>query len=318
MNSRYDISLMVKVADMYYNSGLKQEEIAKELHISRSSISMILTEAKEHGIVEINIRNPLLNNDELSQQFELTFNVKKCYIIPTKIQDSDILTKLAGERMAQVFSEEVEDYNTVGIAWGRTLYECMSSYKPVKKLTGVNIVPLVGATDRVQRRYQLNEMVRIFASKVDGTPTFIYAPAIPALKKDKDLYMKSSLMQELLQKWRSIDIALIGVGSPPRSSGQNLAEEKNGLNIAEAGIPIGDILARHFDKDGCFIKDEFSERVIGISPEDLSNAKKVICAASGMEKSVSILGALKTDIIDIFISDEQTAKEVLRVKSTQT
>lgn len=311
MSSRYDIALMVKVADMYYNRGLKQDEIAKELQISRSSISMILTEARENGIVEIRIKNPLVNDDELPQRFEAAFNIKKCFIIPTKIQDSEILTKLVGERMAHVFNEEVEDNNTVGIAWGRTCYECMSSFKSDKKLAGVDIVPLVGASDRVARRYQLNEMVRIFATKVGGSPTFIYAPAVPSLKKDKDLYMKSSSMQEILKKWRSLDIALIGVGSPP--SDDFMVSQ----NTGQAGTPVGDICARHFDTGGNFIIDEFYNRIIGITPENLRKAKKVICAAAGLEKSVSILGALKTNIIDIFISDEQTAREVLKAMNKQ-
>ena len=55
---------------MYYIDGLKQEEIAKQVQISRSLISMILTEAKEVGIVEVNIRNPLLNNDFISSRLQ--------------------------------------------------------------------------------------------------------------------------------------------------------------------------------------------------------------------------------------------------------
>lgn len=314
MNSRYDVSLMVRVADMYYNSGLKQDDIAKELQISRSLISMILTEAREKGIVEIHIKNPLLNDVELPQRFESAFNLKKCFIIPTKIQESELLTKLVGERMAHVFHDEVEDNTTVGIAWGRTCYECMSSYKESKKLPGVDIVPLVGASDRVSRRYQLNEMVRIFAAKVGGTPTFIYAPAFPSVLEDKELYMKSSSMQEISDKWRKIDIALIGVGSP---EAQKLTANNSQSNDTDSltGIPIGDICARQFDINGNFLENDFNERLIGISAKDLLNAKTVICAAAGLEKSLSILGALKTNIIDIFISDEQTAKEVLKAMS---
>lgn len=313
MNPRYDISLMVKVADMYYNGGLKQEEIAKELQISRSSISMILTEAREYGIVEINVRNPLLNNDELSRKFESLFKINRCYVIPTKIQDSEILTKLVGERMAHTFNEEIEDNNTVGIAWGRTCYEFMSSYNTTKKLTGINVLPLVGGSNRVSSRFQLNEMVRQFAEKVDGTPVFLHAPAYPPTIADKNLYMKSSSMKEIQEMWHSIDIALIGVGAPPTSyPSENQTDSEGAFNYEEPNIPIGDICARYYNSQGKFIKDEFYNRIIGISVEDLLKAKKVICGAAGTEKSQSIIAALKTNIIDIFICDEQTAKEVLK------
>ena len=52
-----DLQLMVSVARMYYQQGLKQEEIAKRVKVSRASISLILAEARRSGIVEITIRN---------------------------------------------------------------------------------------------------------------------------------------------------------------------------------------------------------------------------------------------------------------------
>ena len=63
MESRYDMQMMVHVSRMYYIEGLTQQSIAKELGISRSYISMILSEARELGIVEINIKNPLASNE---------------------------------------------------------------------------------------------------------------------------------------------------------------------------------------------------------------------------------------------------------------
>ena len=53
-----DLQHIVNVARMYYEQGLKQEEIAKQVKVSRASVSLILTEALWKGIVEITIRNP--------------------------------------------------------------------------------------------------------------------------------------------------------------------------------------------------------------------------------------------------------------------
>lgn len=39
--------LMFRVLDMYYNEELSQEVIAKKFHISRSTISRIITRAKK-------------------------------------------------------------------------------------------------------------------------------------------------------------------------------------------------------------------------------------------------------------------------------
>ena len=315
MNPRYDIYLMVKVAEMYYSNGLKQEEIARELEISRSSISMILTEAKEYGIVEINIRNPLVNNDELSNQFETMFNIPKCIILPTKIQDSNMLTKLVAQRSISVFNEEIHDNLKVGIAWGRTTFEFMDSYKPIEKLTGVTVIPLVGGSNRASNKYQLNETVRIFSEKIKGTPNFIHAPAITSSLQDKNLYMKSTIMQEIVEKWKSLDIAVISVGALSANAitiNAGFVDGNKALINEESAGAVGDICARLFDINGNFIKDEYYEKIIGATETDLLNAKKVICIAAGLEKKTALIGALHTGIIDIFVSDEQTAKEVLK------
>ena len=45
-----ELELLFKVAQLYYEQGLTQNEIAKKLYISRSNISRLLTQAREAGI----------------------------------------------------------------------------------------------------------------------------------------------------------------------------------------------------------------------------------------------------------------------------
>ena len=45
------LSLVVSVARLYYENGFGQGEIAKQLNISRSYVSKLLTMAKEENIV---------------------------------------------------------------------------------------------------------------------------------------------------------------------------------------------------------------------------------------------------------------------------
>jgi deoxyribonucleoside regulator len=316
LEAKYDVQLMVKVAQMYFIDGLKQEDIAKQLQISRSLISMILTEAKEVGIVEINVRNPMLNNDELAGEIESMFNLKKCIIVPTAVQDTGTLRKLVAQRAVDVFNEEIGNRNTVGLAWGRTCYEFVSYYKPGKIFKDVNIVPLIGGSNQTAPYFQLNEMVRLFTEKINGSPFFLHAPALTASPEEQELFMKSPSMQVILEKWANLDIIICGIGTLPDPvntdreiyTGENEIYTQLGKNEV-----IGDICAKYFNIQGDFVKAENSHRIISIPLEQLRIAKKIICVASGTEKDQSVLGALRTDIVDVFVSDEQTAKAVLRL-----
>ena len=318
MDSKFDVSLMVKVAQMYYQDGMKQEEIARELQISRSLISMILTEAKDVGIVEINIRDPLVNNDVLSKEYENIFSLKKCAIVPTAIQDSDNLRKLITQRAIDIFNQEIDSEFNIGVAWGRTCYEFISNYKPDKILRDVNIIPLIGGSSQNAHYFQLNEMVRLFAEKINGEPSFIHAPAINSSLEEKEFFFNSSSMQPILEKWSNIDIVISGIGTLPdfnnsdRETYMGESEIYKQLDKSEA---VGDICARYFNIKGEFIKDASYERILGIPIENLKKSKTIICVASGIEKVNSILGALRTNIVDIFITDEHTAKYVLKANN---
>lgn len=315
MKSKLDISLMVKVAQMYYIDGMKQEEIAGHLSISRSQISMILTEAKEAGIIEINIRNPLINNDELSHSFKALFGLKDCIIIPTAIQDAGTLLRLVAQRAVTVFNSEVKSLNTIGIAWGRTCYQFVNAYASAGELKDVIIVSLIGGSNQIAGYYQVNEMVRKFAEKIKGIPFFIHAPAVTTSNEEKELFMKSPSMQALVERWSDLDIVICGIGTLP-----SINENDRETFIGEYEIfkqlgknhAVGDICARYFNIKGEFIKDDYYERVVGIPVKSLRKANKIICIASGLEKVNSILGALRTKLIDIFICDEQTAKAVIK------
>lgn len=317
MNAKFDVLLMVKVAQMYYQDGLKQEEIAKKMQISRSLISMILTEAKEVGIVEIKIRDPLMNNDELSTQFEKIFGLKKCSIVPTAVQNTENLRKLITQRAIDVFHQEVESDMNIGLAWGRTCYEWVTNYRMTtdKNLKNLNLVPLIGGSNQSANYFQLNEMIRVFAEKIGGEPNFIHAPAINANADEKQFYQNSSSMSPIRDKWAKMDIIISGVGILPdslQSDRETYMGETEIFQLLAKEEAVGDICARYFNIHGEFIHNEVYDRILGIPVEDLRTAKNLICIASGAEKIHAILGALRTGLIHTFITDEQTAKSVLK------
>ena len=55
MSTARDRALIVKVARMYYEQNMSQDQIARALLTSRSNVSRILSVAKKRGIVEIKI-----------------------------------------------------------------------------------------------------------------------------------------------------------------------------------------------------------------------------------------------------------------------
>ena len=65
-----------------------------------------------------------------------------------------------------------------------------------------------------------------------------------------------------------------------------------------------------FDENGSFI-DLYSNTLCA-SVENIRKAKEAIAIACGKEKAQAIAGALRTGMIDTLITDEYTAREILR------
>jgi DNA-binding transcriptional regulator LsrR (DeoR family) len=76
-------------------------------------------------------------------------------------------------------------------------------------------------------------------------------------------------------------------------------------------LPVGDICARYFDIQGRFLDSDDYKHIIGIPVESLRGVKKIICVIGGIEKAYSLLGALRTGLLKILVTDEQTATAVM-------
>ncbi len=316
MDAKYDIHIMVQVAQMYYMDGLTQENIANQLGISRSSISMILSEARNYGIVDIKIKNPQINNDDLSEAMKNEFNLTSCCVVPVNAKLLKILTKVVATQGAFLAEKEIKSHSSLGVAWGTTCYECMMAFRNDSNLYDIHVVPLIGGTNRIASEYQLNEMVRNMAEKLRGTPSFIYAPALADTIEEKEIIMKTMAMQSIVETWKKLDVALVSVGAPPEyynSKMQFDPYEMKKVFEADPTRPVGDICARRFSITGEFLNNDYNQKIMGIGEEELKGAGKVICIAAGSHKILSILGALHSDTIDMLITDENTAKSVLDV-----
>ena len=73
-----DPRLMVRVCDLYYNQGISQQQIAKDLNLSRPTVSRVLALAREQGIVKISISNvDAVEHWELERKLEKKYGLQK-------------------------------------------------------------------------------------------------------------------------------------------------------------------------------------------------------------------------------------------------
>ena len=84
MNTKED--LLIRTAELYYHQGLSQNTIAEILCTSRPTVSRMLDEARETGIVEIIIHSPVKKNAALSKSLRTALNLKDAIVIAGKYE----------------------------------------------------------------------------------------------------------------------------------------------------------------------------------------------------------------------------------------
>lgn len=93
--------MLVNVARMYYDRGLTQAEIGRQFHISRSSVSRLLQEARDRNVVRISINYPWKRDFALERQILERFQLREVRVLQSKDRSMADVFKGMGMLAAQ-------------------------------------------------------------------------------------------------------------------------------------------------------------------------------------------------------------------------
>src|SRR5919201_635692 len=82
MALRHSDQIVHKAAWLYYSHGMRQDEVAQQLGISRASVATYLKRARETGIVSITTSTELFGEELLARQVEDAFALRSVWIVP--------------------------------------------------------------------------------------------------------------------------------------------------------------------------------------------------------------------------------------------
>lgn len=72
---------LARVAEMHYKERLDQKEIAARIHTSRSTVSRMLRDAMDLGIVDVTIRHPFPRDEQLEQELLERFGLEEAWVL---------------------------------------------------------------------------------------------------------------------------------------------------------------------------------------------------------------------------------------------
>lgn len=305
--------LLARVASMYYDADLNQTQIAEELGISRSSVSRLLSEAREYGVVNITIRWPANTSRDIAAELSQKFPEAEIHVIRGSGHGYSQVVEMLGRMAARLLEQKLQDDMILGISWNTGVYQVVRAFRAARRL-GVRVIQLTGSAGVVNPLLDGPDLARWLAQMLGGQYLYLPAPLVVDSTATRDALLNDRSISESLELAAQADIALVGIGTvfPPLSSLSQIGylSDKELAAIARMG-GVGDILTTFYDIEGRILPLELHERIIGLPLDKLRDINCVIGVAAGEAKAEAIIGALNAGYVDCLVTDDSAAIRVL-------
>lgn len=308
-----DREMMRLVAELYYLRDLTQPEIARLTGFSVSKVSRLLAQARTSGVVRISVEPPAGLEQRLAAALGDRFGVE-VHITPGGDPHPSVAARLCGLGAADIVAEELPTSGVVGITGGYTLGALVSAMPRLER-PELTIVPLVGGWDTRNPHLDCNELARRFAERLSADVRFLHAPGMLDSEETKLALLRDSGIAATTRYWERLSLAIVGTsGGPFARPGYGTVmdrlDEAGRRRLAEKEV-VGDLGGHLFRADGSFVDDEWSRRTIAIPIELLRRTPRVILVAAGSNKVEAIVGALRSRLIHVLVTDRATADAAL-------
>jgi lsr operon transcriptional repressor len=133
----------------------------------------------------------------------------------------------------------------------------------------------------------------------------------------RDLYLSERVNRKTFEMARQAECSILGIGVADIEHSTYIQAgfiDRQDMEIIRQKGGVGDILGQFFDAEGQVLDLELHRKTIAVSLEDLRKMPDVIGLAGGRYKVEAVLGALRGGFIKILVTDEDTAREVLKRK----
>jgi deoxyribonucleoside regulator len=306
------IDLLADVAEMYFIKNMNQAQIAKRVGVTRSMVSRMISEAQRQGIVHIQIMRSISYEYGLQDKLIERFGLKSAFVVSWQNDNSRLLQHI-GIAGARALKPHLAPQQILGLPWGTTVSAVVDAIE-IERPLSIKIVQLLGALGARNLKFDGHGLVQRLAQKFGGDAYFLNAPFLVESAEMVQALCTNNSIKETLDLAKHCDIALLGVGSviPEYSSyyqtGYLGHEELDHLQRVGA---VGGICGVHFDIQGHSVAPEFQSRLITISREDLLRIPIRIGVAGGIGKAPAILGALRSGLLNMIVTDSGAANELL-------
>jgi deoxyribonucleoside regulator len=300
--------IMIQAAKLYYDLEKTMSEIAKELGLTRWQIGRVLKEAREVGIVRIEIVPGVQRRPDLESRLQRAYRLREAIVVPHPTGDDGIAVDRVAQAVGSFLAGLAPRPPLVGVSWGRTM-AAVAHWLPRHWNDDVEVVLLNGAMNLHSTATRTNNVAELFAQAGNGRATLLPVPAIVGRANTRKVLEQDPVIARVLELGARAPVACFSVGDVTPDSvlvQSGYLSETEIASLRRHGA-IGDILGRFINPDGLVVDLELDARTVGLLPQALRDKQFAICVCVGVAKHAVVLACLRAHYINVLVTDEQTA-----------
>ena len=304
-------ALLVKVAKLYYEEDMGQEAIAKSIGLSRPYISRLLAEAKEMGIIQFRIIDPLKGESDLERKLRSKTTLEKVIVAPITQKSSHMHS--VSKKAVEYLEEIVQNGDVIGFSWGNTIHSVTGLLGQGKKFPDIVAAQLCGGISNLEHNIYCFEIARNFARAWEAKPYVLTCPAVVSSSRLKEAFLSDYDINRVMSYGYDSNIALLALGTFGLQSAVYRAGYLNEQEIAALAKKgaVGDICTHIIDADGNICDPELDGRTMAVPLDVIKKKKTRIGVACGQSRVECICAAIRAEIVNVLIIDEATAGYVI-------
>ncbi len=294
----------------YYVDDATKLDIATEFGLSRFKVARLLEEAKRRGLVRIEIA-PSSGDPERSERLRRALGLRRAVVASDAGgRETDTVRRAVGRLSARQLTELAGRDSIVGISSSRAL---IAMGEEIESLGNSTVVQLNGVLSSQTDDVGPVELVRDIAAKSSGRSRVFYAPFVtPTAASARDL-RRDPTIHWAMAAFSRLDIAVVSVGLWD-AGGSGLYDsltKKECEELVQAGA-IGEVCGIVVDRDGAQVTSAATERVLGISYEELRCVPEVIAVVyTGNNRAPVIRALAEGKVITSIVTSAEIADEIL-------
>lgn len=301
--SNYEEMLMTKVAWYYYFEGITQQQAADRMGISRMRVIKLLEKCRQTGLIQFYLRKDGESRMQLERGLIEQYALKDAFVVPASLDPLMVNANIA-EAASMYISERLTPNSYINIGYGDTPSRVLNNLATMAEQT-ITCVSLTGGVSY----YLPDTRSNVFNAKLHLIP----APLLASSKEMAQAMYQEASVVEISRMITLSQLTVVGIGAMHESATifKSGILNRNDLIYLEMQGAAGDILSHFIDKDGQLIRTPVEDRLISTPLSTLKTLQNVIGVAAGDSKVKAIRAALKGQYLDVLITDDNTADQLV-------